>query len=66
MSEQGLYTKYDLIDSMIVGLNCVNVSGVENMKIIIETIQKLGALKEGLKKEEEQRADNHDEQRENV
>ena len=52
--------EYELIDSMIVALNGVFVSGVDNMKTIIETIQKLGVLRKWLKKEEEQRADNHD------
>lgn len=58
--------EYELIDSMIVALNGVSVSGIENMKTIIETIQKLGVLREWLKKEEEQRADNHDRQGEDV
>ncbi len=58
--------EYELIDSMIVALNGVFVSGVDNMKTIIETIQKLGVLREWLKKEEEQRADNHDRQGEDV
>lgn len=56
--------KYELIDSMICALNCVSVSGVQNMKTIIETIQKLGALRDGLKKEDELRADDYDQQRE--
>lgn len=54
--------KYELINSMIVTLDGVSVSGVENMKAIIETIQKLGALFDGLKKEDEQRAADHDQQ----
>lgn len=58
--------EFELIDSMIVALNGVSVSGIENMKTIIETIQKLGVLREWLKKEEEQRADNHDRQGEDV
>lgn len=59
----GIYDKYGLIDSIVCELNLVSVSGVGNMKIIIETIQKLGALKDGLKKEDEQRAADHNEQR---
>ena len=58
--------EFELINSMIVALNGVSVSGIENMKTIIETIQKLGVLREWLKKEEEQRADNHDRQGEDV
>ena len=57
--ENGFYDKYGLIDSMVVELNKVGVKGIGNMKIIIETVQKLGALKEGLKKEEEARDNDH-------
>ena len=48
-----------LIDQMIISLNGVSVSGIGNMKIIIETVQGLGALREELKKADEQRADDH-------
>lgn len=47
---------------MVIELNSITVSGVQNMKIIIETIQKLGALRDGLKKEEEQRANDNNQQ----
>lgn len=62
----GMYNKFDLIDSMIVALNGISVSGVANMTAIIETIQKLGALRDGLRKDDERRADDYDRQGQNV
>lgn len=46
----------ELIDSIIVNLNKLEVKGVANMAIVIETIQKLSALKDGLSKEKEKKA----------
>ncbi len=43
--------KYQLIESMVVALNRLTVQGVENMTIVIETIQKLDALSRGIKQE---------------
>jgi len=37
---------------MIVDLNRLEVKGVENMQIVLNTIGKLAALKDGLKEEE--------------
>lgn len=45
--------KYQLIESMVVALNRLTVQGVENMTIVIETIQKLDALSRGIKQETE-------------
>ena len=47
-----MYDRYQLIDSMIVDLNRLEVKGVENMQIVLNTIGKLAALKDGLKEEE--------------
>ena len=43
----------DFINSMIVALNALQVSGVRNMQIVIETINKLGALAKGINEERE-------------
>ena len=43
--------KYQLINLMVVELNKLTVQGVENMKIVIETIQRLTLLSGGLEKE---------------
>ena len=48
----GLFDKYGLIQSIIDDLNRVQVCGYQNMGIIINSAQKLQALKEGLKKED--------------
>ena len=48
----GLFDKYGLIQSIIDDLNRVQVCGFQNMGIIINSAQKLQALKEGLKKED--------------
>lgn len=57
---EGTYTKYELIDSIIGDLNRLVLSGVDNWVITINSIQKLSSLKEGLRKEDASRADNHD------
>ena len=43
--------KYQLIDLIVVELNNLTVQGVNNMKIVIESIQRLNLLSDGLKKE---------------
>lgn len=48
----GLFDKYGLIQSVIDDLNRVQVSGYQNMGILISSAQKLQALKDGMKKEE--------------
>lgn len=45
--------KYELIDSIVVALNNLTVQGVANMRIVMESIQKLAGLRDGLKAEEE-------------
>lgn len=45
--------KHQLIDSIIVELNSLTVQGVQNMSIIVRTIQNLSTLNEGLKQETE-------------
>lgn len=51
----GLYDKYGLIDSIICGLNQIEVKGVDNMRIVFDSIGKLSALRNGLKNEEVER-----------
>lgn len=46
--------KYDLINSVIVSLNDLTVSGVRNMKIVLEATAKLAGLRDGLKQSDEQ------------
>ena len=48
----GLLDKYGLIDGIICDLDKIEVKGAENMVIVINTIQKLSALRKALKDEE--------------
>lgn len=50
-------TKTELIDHVIVNLNNVTVSGMENMGKILDSCQALVALKQLIAKEEEAVAD---------
>jgi len=52
-----MYDKYGLIDSMIVALDTLTVTGAGNMRTVLDVIGRLSALKEGLKKEEQRAAD---------
>lgn len=52
-----MYTATELIDTIIQELNKLEVKGVANMAIVIDSIQKLSALKKGLIKEKEERSD---------
>lgn len=45
--------KYQLIENMVIELNRLTVQGVENMRIVIETIRNLDALSKGLQQETE-------------
>ena len=49
-----MYTSTELIDSIIVELNKLEVKGVTNMAIIIDCMQRLSALKKGLSKEKKE------------
>lgn len=48
----GLFDKYGLIDGIICDLDKIEVKGAGNMVIVINTIQKLSALRKALKDEE--------------
>lgn len=52
-----MYTSTELIDTIILELNKLEVKGVDNMAIVIDTIQKLSVLKKGLSKEKEERSE---------
>ena len=52
INDGGIFDKYGLIQSIIDDLNRVQVCGYQNMSILIQSAQKLQALKEGMKKEE--------------
>ena len=54
INNDGIFDKYGLIQSIIDDLNRVQVSGYQNMGILLNAAQKLQALKEGLKKEDPQ------------
>lgn len=59
----------EMIDSIIMDLNRLEVKGVTNMGIVITSVQKLGSLKRGLELEKEERRKEHErnnEQRANV
>ena len=49
----GVYDAIGLIESIMVDLDHLEVKGVENMKIIFNTIGKLDALRKNLPKEQE-------------
>lgn len=55
ITENGILDKYGIIDSMINNLNNVTVSGYNNLLIIVDALQKLKALKDGLMDEEKHR-----------
>ena len=55
ITESGILDKYGIIDSMINNLNNVTVSGYNNLLIIVDALQKLKALKDGLLDEEKHR-----------
>lgn len=54
-----MYTDIELIDSIILHLNRLEVKGVANMNIVITSIQKLDALKKGIEAEKEERRKEH-------
>lgn len=54
-----MYTDTELIDSIVLELNQLEVKGVHNMNIVISSIQKLAALKRGLEAEKEERRKEH-------
>lgn len=54
-----MYTDTELIDSIILDLNKLEVKGVANMNIVISSIQKLASLKRGLEAEKEERRKEH-------
>ena len=51
----GLFDKYGLIESIICDLDKIEVKGAENMVIVINSIQKLSALRKALKDEEKEK-----------
>lgn len=55
-----MYTDIEMIDSIILDLNKLEVKGVANMSIVISSIQKLASLKRGLEAEKEERRKAHD------
>lgn len=55
----GLYNKYGMIDSVIVSLDTIPVTGVDNMIKVIDAVKKLAALKDGLRNEDKQHEQDH-------
>ena len=55
-----MYTNTELIDSIILDLNRLEVKGVANMGIVISSIEKLGSLKRGLIADKEERRKEHE------
>ncbi len=51
----GLLDKYGMIQSVLDQLNTLQVSGYQNMAVLINVAQQLMALKKGMKEEEERR-----------
>ena len=52
---EGLFDKYGMLQSAIDQLNTIQVSGYQNMAVLINVAQQLTALKKGMKEEEERR-----------
>ena len=52
----GLFDKYGMLQACINTLNTVEVRGYENMQKIINVASQIQAVKEGMKKEEEEAA----------
>ncbi len=48
-----MYTTEEMINQVIVNLNNLTISGVDNMSLIIDSIKMLSSVKEGIKKTEE-------------
>ena len=59
ISNSGLYDDVGMIDSVIVMLDGLEVKGVQNMKIIFDSIARLDAVKKSLinRKEEKPNAE---------
>ena len=55
-----MYTDTELIDSIILELNKLEVKGVANMGIVISSIEKLGALRRGIEAEKERKKAHED------
>lgn len=47
-----MYTTEEMINQVICNLNSITVSGVENMSLIISSIQMLSSVKEGIREHE--------------
>ena len=47
-----MYTTEEMINQVISNLNSITVAGVENMSLIISSIQMLSSVKEGIKEHE--------------
>lgn len=47
-----MYTTEEMINQVIGNLNSITVAGVENMSLIISSIQMLSSVKEGIKEHE--------------
>lgn len=48
-----MYTTEEMINQVIVNLNNLTISGVDNMSLIIDSIKMLASIQEGIKKAEE-------------
>jgi len=47
-----MYTTEEMINQVIGNLNSITIAGVENMSLIISSIQMLSSVKEGIKEHE--------------
>lgn len=47
-----MYTTEEMINQVISNLNSITIAGVENMSLIISSIQMLSSVKEGIKEHE--------------
>ena len=56
---EGFLTSAQMFDSIIVTLNSIPVTGVENCIKIVECIQKLGVLKKSMEEMEAAKNDSH-------
>lgn len=50
----------EIIDAVIVNLNRLTVTGIHNMGLVLDSVNALGALRDSLKAEQEEKPDVQD------
>ena len=55
IDNKSIFDNCGLIENVVVSLNKLTVTGVSNMVIVIDAIQKLNSLKQALEREEKEK-----------